>query len=52
MAARIREATGHDPELIAGSGGVFDISRGGSLVFSKHEHGRFPDEDEVLALLR
>jgi len=52
LAARILEAIGVDPELIPGSGGIYDISRDGALVFSKHEQGRFPEEDEVLALLR
>ena len=52
MAARILAATGDEPELIPGSGGIYDISRDGVLVFSKHEQGRYPEEDEILALLR
>jgi selT/selW/selH-like putative selenoprotein len=34
-----------------GSGGVFDVVVDGQLVFSKKKEGRFPDTDEVLALL-
>jgi selT/selW/selH-like putative selenoprotein len=30
---------------------VFDVIVDGKLVFSKRERGRFPDEQEVLALL-
>ena len=31
-----------------GSGGIFDVFLNGQLVFSKHQAGRFPTEDEVL----
>jgi predicted Rdx family selenoprotein len=31
---------------------VFDILADGELVFSKHESGDFPGEDEILRLLR
>jgi selT/selW/selH-like putative selenoprotein len=40
------------PELVRGRGGVFDVARDGRIVFSKHEAGRFPEEAEILALLR
>jgi selT/selW/selH-like putative selenoprotein len=40
------------PVLHKGDDGIFDIEVDGSLVFSKHEAGRFPEDDEVLALLR
>jgi hypothetical protein len=29
----------------------FDVVAAGSLVFSKQREGRFPEEDEILALL-
>jgi len=38
--------------LIASSGGVFEIEYDGNLVFSKKNLGRFPDEKEVLNLIR
>jgi selT/selW/selH-like putative selenoprotein len=37
---------------VKGEGGIFDVEADGRLVFSKHEAGRFPEEDEVLAALR
>jgi selenoprotein W-related protein len=37
-----------EPVLEKGSGGVFDVIVDGRLVFSKHERGRFPDEQEIL----
>jgi selT/selW/selH-like putative selenoprotein len=40
------------PELVKGRGGVFDVAVDGRLVFSKHAAGRFPEPDEILALLR
>ncbi len=33
-------------------GGVFEVSAEGRLVFSKKASGRFPDEGEVVELLR
>ena len=39
------------PELAIGAGGVFDVTADGTLVFSKHREGRFPDNDEVLSAL-
>jgi selT/selW/selH-like putative selenoprotein len=35
-----------------GGKGQFDVLADGSLVFSKHQAGRFPEHDEVLATLR
>ena len=49
--AAIREAKGVEPELVRGDHGVFDVEVDGTLVFSKHQAGRFPDPDEILAKL-
>jgi selenoprotein W-related protein len=38
-------------ELIAGSGGIFDISADGRLVFSRKKQGRFPNPGEIVKLL-
>ncbi len=38
-------------ELLPGEAGVFDVERDGALIFSKTETGRFPDDEEILALL-
>jgi len=38
--------------LDKGSGGVFDITVDGKLLFSKHQQRRFPDPAEILAALR
>jgi selenoprotein W-related protein len=43
---------GLESELIPSSGGVFEIEYGGNLVFSKKRLGRFPNQGEVLALIR
>ncbi len=51
MAAAIRDAKGVEAELVRGDDGVFDVVVDGRLVFSKHEAGRFPDPDEILAQL-
>jgi selT/selW/selH-like putative selenoprotein len=38
-------------ELIAGGGGIFDVSADGRPVFSKHKSGRFPEPGEIVRLL-
>jgi len=37
--------------MIPSSGGVFDVSADGTLVFSKKQAGRHPAPGEVLGLL-
>ena len=41
-----------EPQLIKGDDGIFDVARDGELVYSKHETGHFPEDEEVLAKLR
>ncbi len=38
-------------ELIKSSGGVFEITVDGELVYSKKRTGRFPEDSEVESLL-
>ena len=38
-------------KLIAGAGGVFEVTADGRLLFSKKETGRFPEDEEILVLL-
>jgi selenoprotein W-related protein len=39
-------------EVVAGSGGIFDVHLDGELVFEKSMLGRYPEPDDVLPLLR
>ncbi len=41
-----------EAELIKGDAGIFDVHQDDKLIFSKHEAGRFPEEDEILAQLK
>ena len=43
---------GHDAELIASHGGVFEVRVDGDLLFSKRKLGRFPEDGEILELIR
>ncbi len=52
MAAELKQAFGVAPKLIEGSGGVFDVTVDGKLIYSKSATGRFPDEGELPALIR
>jgi hypothetical protein len=45
-------ANGHEAQAVAGRKSQFDVIADGLLVFSKQSAGRFPEEDEVLELLR
>jgi selenoprotein W-related protein len=52
LAATVNETFGITSDLIEGRNGIFDVIADGTLVFSKHETGRFPSHDEVVAALR
>lgn len=41
-----------EPELIKGKNGIFDVEVDGKTIFSKHKVGRFPENEEILAMLR
>jgi len=51
LAAAISERFGVQAELVKGKNGVFDVVVDGNLVFSKHNTGRFPQDDEILKKL-
>jgi predicted Rdx family selenoprotein len=44
--------SGIDASILEGAKSQFDVISDGKLVFSKEEQGRFPEEDELLELLR
>ena len=39
-------------KLISSGGGVFEIVLNGDLIFSKKEKHRFPDDGEIVSLIR
>ena len=45
-------AEGHDATVLEGGKSQFDVLGDGQLVFSKQREGRFPEEAEILALLK
>ncbi|MFQ5733581.1 MAG: Rdx family protein [Planctomycetaceae bacterium] len=51
LAEKIKAQTGIDPELIEGSGGIFDVVVDGKMIFSKQAVDRFPEDAEVLSQL-
>jgi len=48
LAAVLSHERGIEPELVQGSGGVFDVEVDGKLIFSKKVAGRFPEDDEIV----
>ena len=51
LAEAIKKEFGITPELIPGSNGVYDIIIDKKTIFSKHEVKRFPENDEIIALI-
>ena len=47
----IQSKFGVNAELIKGTGGVFEVTLNNSLIFSKKELGRFPNENEIEKIL-
>ena len=43
--------SGIPASVVEGAKSQFDVLSDGELVFSKQREGRYPEEDEVLALL-
>ena len=53
MAAEVKEAyPDAEMNLIEASGGLFEVTLDGDLVFSKKDLGRHAEEGEVLGLMR
>jgi len=52
LAAELKKGLGVESKLTPGSGGVFDVTADGKLIFSKKSVGRFPRTDEVLESLQ
>lgn len=53
MAAEVKEAyPDAEMNLVEASGGLFEVTVGGDLVFSKKDLGRHAEEGEVLRLIR
>ncbi len=53
MAAEVKEAyPDAEMNLVEASGGLFEVTVDGDLVFSKKELGRHAEEGEVLRLIR
>jgi selenoprotein W-related protein len=48
----LRQELGASVELLASSGGVFEVVVDGKLLFSKKNLNRFPEEGEVFHLIR
>ena len=43
---------GASVEIVEGSGGVFEVTVDGTLVYSKKETGRFPETGEVVSSIK
>ena len=52
MAAELKRSSGVEAKLVAGAGGVFDVTVDGKLVFSKKTTHRFPEAGEISRLAK
>ena len=50
VSAEIKQATGNEPELVAGGGGIFEIRKDGDLIWKKQRSGHFPEAGEAAKL--
>jgi selenoprotein W-related protein len=48
----LKNQFGAEVQLIASSGGVFEVNVDGDLVFSKKSLARFPEDGEIQNLLK
>ena len=47
-----KEFPGIEVELIKSAGGAFEITAGGTKIFSKLDLGRFPEHSEIVDKLK
>ena len=53
MADEIKEGfEGASVEIVEGSGGVFEVTVDGGLIYSKKDTGRFPETGEVVSAIK
>jgi selT/selW/selH-like putative selenoprotein len=52
LAEEIAQHFGIEPEVVQSTAGVFEVEVDGQLIFSKRRLGRFPEQGEVVRLLR
>ena len=52
MAETLKKQLNVEPKLIQGSGGVFEVRLNGTLIWSKHDMGRFPEHPEVVEKIK
>ena len=53
LADEIKEGfEGTSVEIVEGSGGVFEVTVEGTLIYSKKETGRFPEQGEVVSSMK
>jgi len=48
----IQKEFGITPQLIPGSGGIYDIIVDKKTIYSKHETKRFPDNNDIIKLIK
>jgi predicted Rdx family selenoprotein len=52
VAAELKKELGIDAKLVRGGGGIFDVKANGKLVYTKSKTFNFPQDGEVVRLIR
>jgi hypothetical protein len=47
----VLQRAGHKADALEGEKSQYDVVAEGAVVFSKQREGRFPEDDEILALI-
>jgi predicted Rdx family selenoprotein len=47
----VLQRAGHEADALEGEKSQYDVVADGAVVFSKQREGRFPEDDEILALI-
>ena len=51
MSDEVLKLGDHQVNLVAGNGGVFEVTVDGRIIFSKADSNRFPEPGEIAGLL-
>jgi selenoprotein W-related protein len=52
LAAALKASFGIEATLIKGGGGVFDVAVDDAVIYSKHDTGPFPTNEEIVGLIQ
>ncbi|MCP4022414.1 MAG: hypothetical protein GY729_11270 [Desulfobacteraceae bacterium] len=52
MADQIKNELNLNAQIVPGSNGIYDVVVNDNIIFSKHKENRFPENNEILNMLK